>query len=236
MPVDLRRLHGFMAEPERDHRALDTLLQQGHGAASQAVMAGEGPALVGPHPGEVADQRHGIGVGGPAPRRRGGAAVTAVSVRIRDTLVGLRMPRALEVLDRVLQRLEQGELSARYAIDQLLLKEYTAREGRRVQRALYTARLAPIKTQKSFDFTFRPAIERSRIDTLATGAWMLANGNGIGAIHDAWPVLTVEQIEAAALYARAYPQRGRPRTRPAWRSRKPAASGEAALDGPSGSR
>ena len=67
-------------------------------------------------------------------------------------------------------------------------------------------------------------------------AEMLANRDGTGAIRDAWPVLTVEQIEAADLYARAYPRRGRPRTQPAWRSRKPVASGEAALDEPPGPR
>ena len=89
--------------------------------------------------------------------------MTAVSVRIRDTLVGLRMPRALEVLDQVLQRLEQGELSAIDAIDQLLLEEYTAREGRRVGMALHTARLTPIKTLESFDFTFQSSLDRHRI-------------------------------------------------------------------------
>ena len=93
--------------------------------------------------------------------------MTAVSVRIRDTLVGLRMPRALEVLDQVLQRLEQGELSAIDAIDQLLLEEYTAREGRRVGMALHTARLTPIKTLESFDFTFQPSLDRHRILALA---------------------------------------------------------------------
>ena len=41
-----------------------------------------------------------------------------------------------------------------------------------------------------------------------------ANGDGIDAIRDAWPVLTEEQIEAAVLYARAYPRRGRPGMRP----------------------
>ena len=59
---------------------------------------------------------------GPAPRRRGSLPVAAGSVRIRDTLIDLPMPRALEVLDRVLQRLEQGELSALDAIDQLLFE------------------------------------------------------------------------------------------------------------------
>ncbi|MDE0039129.1 MAG: DUF433 domain-containing protein [Gammaproteobacteria bacterium] len=63
-------------------------------------------------------------------------------------------------------------------------------------------------------------------------AEMLANGDAISAIRDVWSVLTVEQIEAADLYARAYPRRGRPRTPPTWRSRKAVASGEAALDEP----
>ena len=61
-------------------------------------------------------------------------------------------------------------------------------------------------------------------------AEMLANGDEVGAIRVAWPVLTEEQIEAAALYARAYPRRGRPRNAPFWRSRTPVVSGEAAFD------
>ena len=37
--------------------------------------------------------------------------------RIRHDLVGLKMPRALEALDHVVRRLEQGEISALDAID-----------------------------------------------------------------------------------------------------------------------
>ena len=43
--------------------------------------------------------------------------------RIRQTLVGLRMPRALEVLDRTVRQLERGEVSALEAIDTLLAEE-----------------------------------------------------------------------------------------------------------------
>lgn len=67
-------------------------------------------------------------------------------------------------------------------------------------------------------------------------AEMLANGDSVEAIVAAWPELTVSQIDAAACYARAYPRRGRPRIAPAWRSRVPVASGEAALDALPGSR
>ena len=59
---------------------------------------------------------------------------------------------------------------------------------------------------------------------------MLANGDHAGAIHEAFPQLSERQVELAAFYARAYPRRGRPRREPFWRARKPAVTGETALD------
>ncbi len=93
--------------------------------------------------------------------------MTSVSERIRGSLVGLRMPRALEILDRVLQRVERGEVTALEAIDELLLEEYASREGRRIAMALHTARLTPVKTLESFDFSFQPSLDRSRVMALA---------------------------------------------------------------------
>ncbi len=55
---------------------------------------------------------------------------------------------------------------------------------------------------------------------------MLANGDGVDAVRTTYPSLSEAQIEAAALYARAYPRRGRPRQGPFWRSRKPVISSE----------
>ena len=55
--------------------------------------------------------------------------------RIRHNLVGLRMPRALEALNGVIQQLERGQLGAIEAIDTLLTEEITVREGRRCQIA-----------------------------------------------------------------------------------------------------
>ncbi|NCA73082.1 MAG: AAA family ATPase, partial [Sphingobacteriia bacterium] len=66
--------------------------------------------------------------------------------RIRSSLVGLRMPRALEALDHTMRRLERGEITALEAIDGLLSEEHVTREGRRVTVAVKTARLVPIKT------------------------------------------------------------------------------------------
>jgi hypothetical protein len=65
---------------------------------------------------------------------------------IRRTLVGLKMPRAIEVLDATIRRLERGEMTALEAIDALLAEELTLRESRRIKTALVMARLSAIKT------------------------------------------------------------------------------------------
>jgi DNA replication protein DnaC len=91
----------------------------------------------------------------------------SVTERIRQSLVGLHMARALEALDQILGRLEKGEISAIEAIDELLAEELSLRENRRIGVALRTARLMPIKTLESFDFSFQPSLDRHRIMALA---------------------------------------------------------------------
>jgi len=98
---------------------------------------------------------------------RGDALPPAPIERIRSHLVGLRMPRALETLDHVVQQLERGQISAIEAIDMLLAEEITVRESRRIKAALQMARLASIKTLSGFDFSFQPSLERNRIMALA---------------------------------------------------------------------
>jgi hypothetical protein len=56
------------------------------------------------------------------------------------------MPRAIEILDGILRRLEHGEMTAIEAIDPLLAEELTLRENRRIKIALMMARLSSIKT------------------------------------------------------------------------------------------
>lgn len=120
--------------------------------------------------------------------------------RIRASLLGLRMPRALEALDHTIRRLERGEISALEAIDGLLGEEHATREGRRIGVALKTARLTPPKTLESFDFAFQPSLDRNRILALAelrfvtraevvhflgppgTGKSHLATGLGVAAV------------------------------------------------------
>src|SRR3954463_3852239 len=86
---------------------------------------------------------------------------------IKKSLVALRMPRALEMLDTTFRKIEQGEIDAIEALDHLLVEEVTIRENRRVKTALRLARLTTIKTIAGFDFTFQPSLDRNRILALA---------------------------------------------------------------------
>ena len=95
------------------------------------------------------------------------AAAPATLDRVRHSLVGLKMPRALEALDHVVRQIERGETSALEAIDTLLAEELTLREGSRIKAALRMARLTTVKTLQSYDFSFQPSLDRNRVLALA---------------------------------------------------------------------
>ena len=86
---------------------------------------------------------------------------------VKKSLVALRMPRALEMLDATLRRVEQGEVSWIEAFDQLFIEELTLRDNRRVSTALRMSRLTTVKTLAGFDFAFQPSLDRNRILALA---------------------------------------------------------------------
>ena len=93
--------------------------------------------------------------------------MTELLDNIRASLIGLKMPRALEALEHTVQCLEKGEIGALEAINGLLAQEYVTREDRRIGVALKTARLNPPKTLESFNFAFQPSLDRDRIMALA---------------------------------------------------------------------
>ena len=97
----------------------------------------------------------------------GEASVPSTLERLRRHLVGLKMPRALEMLDPVVRRLERGEVGALEAMETLLAEELTLRQNRRMKMALMTARLTAVKTLAGFDFTFQPSLDRHRVLALA---------------------------------------------------------------------
>ena len=93
--------------------------------------------------------------------------IPSIVDRIKRSLVGLKMRRAIEILDATVRRIERGEMNALEAIDALLTEELTLRENRRVKMALVMARLSAIKTLAGFDFSFQPSLDRNRIMALA---------------------------------------------------------------------
>ncbi|MFK4873840.1 IS21-like element helper ATPase IstB [Novosphingobium sp. ZW T3_23] len=96
-----------------------------------------------------------------------GAAPSSRVDSIRRNLVMLKMPRALEILDATLRRIEQGQIDGIEAIDELLGEELSLRENRRIKAALRMARLPVVKTLAGYDFSFQPSLDRNRILALA---------------------------------------------------------------------
>lgn len=82
--------------------------------------------------------------------------------QVRRHLVGLKRPRALEVLDHTMRQLERGEIGALEAID-TLRRGTPLREARRVKAALEMGRLLSIKTLAGFGFGV-PALTRPQPD------------------------------------------------------------------------
>jgi DNA replication protein DnaC len=96
-----------------------------------------------------------------------GAAPSSRVDSIRRSLVMLKMPRALEILDATLRRIEQGQIDGIEALDELLGEELSLRENRRIKAALRMARLPVVKTLAGYDFSFQPSLDKNRILALA---------------------------------------------------------------------
>jgi DNA replication protein DnaC len=110
--------------------------------------------------------------------------------RTRERLVALGCAHAAEQLGDVLDGAVAQEVAPQAFLDRLLEAELAGREERRVRTALKLSNLPTGQTLESFDFAFQPAIERSRIETLATGAWirgketvLLQGPPGVGKTH-----------------------------------------------------
>lgn len=59
---------------------------------------------------------------------------------------------------------------------------------------------------------------------------VIANGDSINAVAAAYPLVTAEQVQLAVVYATAYPRRGRPPARRAWKKAAPGQSKTLSLD------
>lgn len=90
----------------------------------------------------------------------------------REKLGALGLSHAVEALEGLLSDAVRSEMPAHAFLERLLDAERSGREERRVRTMLKTAKIPTGVTLENFDFAFQPAIERSRIETLATGAWI----------------------------------------------------------------
>jgi len=100
------------------------------------------------------------------------------------------MTHAAESLPKLLSTAVKDELSTHRFLDGLLGIEREQREERRIRTSLKLSGLPTGQTLAEFDFAFQPSIERGRIDTLATCAWIrererliLAGPPGVGKTH-----------------------------------------------------
>jgi DNA replication protein DnaC len=89
-----------------------------------------------------------------------------------DQLVKLGLEFAAEALPAILTRAVKEDLGTPALLEQLLRGELERREERRVRTSLRLSGLPTGQTLANFDFAFQPAIQRSKLDALATGAWL----------------------------------------------------------------
>jgi DNA replication protein DnaC len=89
-----------------------------------------------------------------------------ITERLRDNLQRLKLTRAADVLDSVLDQAEAQKSSYMAFLDHLLEEEVGAKERRRVQTAMKTAGLPAARTIDEYDFSFHPNLNKKEVMTL----------------------------------------------------------------------
>lgn len=103
----------------------------------------------------------------------GGAAKGRVDLdATRQSLEHLGLLHAAERLGELLSEAVKQNFAVHHVLDQLLAVELGQREERRIKTSLKLSGLPPGQTLGNFDFAFQPGVEKSRIETLATCAWI----------------------------------------------------------------
>ena len=99
-------------------------------------------------------------------------AATADLRTLVDQLVKLGLDFAAEALPAILTRAVKEDLGSPALLEQLLRGELERREERRVRTSLRLSGLPTGQTLANFDFAFQPAVQRSKLEALATCAWL----------------------------------------------------------------
>lgn len=93
----------------------------------------------------------------------------------RERLEKIGLMRAAEQLESLVSDAVKTSTSPHRFLDLLLEEEMSYREERRIRTSLSLSGLPTGQTLASFDFSFQPSIERSRVETLATCQWIREN-------------------------------------------------------------
>src|SRR6185295_3698973 len=184
------------SEPRSRHLAADrarpgSLRRASHSGGSAAGSAGPdgatsgGACRLGSRPTTARSVRS-LGGGGTmsAPKPRVDLDVT------RDRLQRLGLMHAAEQLGERITASVKETTSPHRFLDELLDAELGVREERRIRTTLRLSGLPLGQTLANFDFSFQPSVDRSRIETLATCAWiregftlLLQGPPGVGKTH-----------------------------------------------------
>ncbi|MFO1053914.1 MAG: IS21-like element helper ATPase IstB [Planctomycetota bacterium] len=108
----------------------------------------------------------------------------------RQRLLQLGLQAAAEQIDALLEEAVKADEAPHVVLDRLLQIESNTREERRVRTSLRLSSLPAGQTLGNFDFAFQPSVERSRIETLSTCAWirdkasvLIQGPPGVGKTH-----------------------------------------------------
>jgi DNA replication protein DnaC len=122
-------------------------------------------------------------------------------ISLKSHLADLGMPGSLEVVDSLMERLDQGRVSAAEAMEQLVAAQVIVKREKRLSLSMATSKLPCIKKLDTFDFTFQPSIDRSQILSLQELTFLERKENviflgpaGVGKTHLAI-ALTVAAME-----------------------------------------